>query len=220
MARQVVVAAGPFAAASATRFVNAAIPVSGTTQALTTTVVDTVQRRILVTYGNEGSARTLVLTGTNASGNVITETIAIPSGGASTAISVLDYLTLTSAMPLGGGWTAALSLGTIASTTAGSSPWVRLSEYGFAQTDIIVDVSGTVNYTVEYSNDDPNLVAPQSPVAVASMVWVPDATLAAQTTSKQVALSATPLWARVTANSYTTTGTATMAIHQMGGGNR
>jgi len=68
-------------------------------------------RRILLTFGVEGSARTLVLTGTNWSGLTITETLAVPSGAGATVASVLDYATLTSALPLGGGWTAAATLG-------------------------------------------------------------------------------------------------------------
>lgn len=216
MARTVVVSAGPFAAASATRFVNAVTPTSGTALTLLTNTVDAVQRRILLTVGSEGADRTLLLTGTNAAGNVISETVAVPASSAGTIISALDYLTLTSALPGGAGWTAALNLGTVATVTSGSSPWVRLDEYGFGPVDIEVDVSGTVNYTVEYSGDDPNLMLPQIAVPPASMIWTAG-TLAAQTTSKRDQLTAAPKWARITANSYTTTGSAKMNITQLGG---
>lgn len=215
--RSVVVTAGPFAAASATRFVNAVVPTSGAPLTLATTVVDAVQRRILLTVGSEGSARTLVLVGTNAAGNLITETVAVAASSAGTIISALDYLTLISATPLGGGWTAALNLGTTAATTSGSSPWVRSDDYGLGPTEISCTAVATVNYTVEYSDDDPNLVPPQVAVPPASMTWFPDATIAAQTGNKNAVITASPKWARVTVNSYSAAGQVTMNFRQTGG---
>src|SRR5215813_8621976 len=105
-------------AASANAIALSQTPVSGTPLTLNgasvtagVAVLDT-QRRVLLTYGNEASARTMVLTGTNDQGAAISETLAIPSGAGGTVASYFDYLTLTAALPLGGGWTAAVTLGT------------------------------------------------------------------------------------------------------------
>lgn len=106
------------AAASANNLATSQTPTSGTPLTLNGSavtggvgVLDT-QRRVLLTFGDEASARTLVLTGTNSQGTTIGETLSIPAGGSSTVASLRDYLTITKALPLGGGWTAAVTLGT------------------------------------------------------------------------------------------------------------
>ena len=132
-------------------------PVSGTALTLTGAALDT-SRRILLTYGNEGSARTLLLTGKNGSGAPITETLAIPSGGSGTVASLQDFATLTSAMPGGGGWTAAATLGT---NTVGSTPWVVLNAH-ITPFDVSAELefAGTANATVEVTNDSPLMPIP------------------------------------------------------------
>jgi len=106
-------------AANAALLAASQTPVSGTPLTLTGTALDTA-RRILLTFGNEVGNRTLLLTGTNGSGTAITETLAIASGGSGTIASLQDFATLSSALPLGGGWSAAATLGT---NTTGSSVW-------------------------------------------------------------------------------------------------
>lgn len=146
-----VVLVGPLAAANATLFYGPATPTSGTLLVLSGSQPDAA-RKILLTYGNEVAPRTLVVTGTNHTGNSIQETLAVPSGGAGTAATTQDFLTIVSAMPGGGGWSANISLGTNA---VASSPWMAASylfgpfEWGFAGV-----VSGTANWTVEFTLDE------------------------------------------------------------------
>ena len=114
------------AAASANCICASQTPTSGTALTINGSAASSgvatldVQRRVLLTYGNEASGRTLVLTGTNQAGAKITETLTVPSGGAGTVASLQDFYTITQALPLGGGWTAAVTLGT---NSTGSTPW-------------------------------------------------------------------------------------------------
>jgi hypothetical protein len=109
----------------------------------------------LVTFGNEASARTIVIAGTNADGNPIQETLAIPSGGGATAATVQDFATLTSILPLGGGWTAAATVGT---DTVASSPWKLTNAQNQAVSEISISgvVSGTISWGIEYTYNNPN----------------------------------------------------------------
>jgi hypothetical protein len=154
MAIPIVLTVGPLAAAVANWFAVSATPTSGTALTLAHTSVLT-PRRVELAYGNEASARTLRLTGTNADGNTIQETLAVPSGGAGTVYSSQDFLTLTEAMPLGSGWTAAMTLGT---NGIASSPWKLLNAQHQAYPSISWGgiVIGTVTWGIEYTYDNPN----------------------------------------------------------------
>ena len=145
---------GPLAGASANFFAVSATPTSGTPLTLAHTTPAT-PRRVLLTYGNEGSARTLVLTGTNADGNSIQETLAVPSGAGGTVATSQDFATLVSAMPLGGGWTAAMTLGT---NVVASSPWKIINPVAWGPTEVAWNgvATGTVNWSIEITLDNPN----------------------------------------------------------------
>lgn len=71
-------------------------------------------QQVVLTYGNEVAARTLVLSGTDTTGATIGETLSVPAGAAGTAQSTLSYNSITSAVPAGGDWTAPATLGTVA----------------------------------------------------------------------------------------------------------
>jgi hypothetical protein len=110
-------------------------------------------RRVLVTYGNEGSPRTLVLTGTDGAGSPITETLAIAAGASGTIASLQDFLTISRALPLGSGWSAAASIGTNA---VGSTQWFVPSQHitPFELTIGTVLISGTPAWSVDSSLTD------------------------------------------------------------------
>jgi hypothetical protein len=88
---------------------------------------------------------------------------------------------------------------TTTDATAGTtySRLVRMDSWASAQSAVQVTVTGTVNYTVETSMDDPN--DPTSPVAQASMVWVSatDANIVAKTATASGVLVATPIFVRI-----------------------
>jgi hypothetical protein len=215
--RPITVTTGAYAAGSTTVLAAAQAPVIGTALTLASTTLAT-PRRLLVTAGADAvTTRTMTLVGTGWDGSSISEVLAIPTGAGAT-VSSLDYKVLTSATPTGTGWSANVSLGTSATgvnTPMGSSSWVRLDDYGFAPVSLDLDVTGTVNVTVESSGDDPNLVAPQTPVAVGSMVWDVHPNLAAWTTSTHDQYTTAPRWVRLTQNSGA--GSAKLIVTQLGG---
>lgn len=166
-----VVTLGPLVAANPALLAASQTPTSGTALTQTASQPD-VARRILLTYGNEGSARTLLVSGTNGSGNPITETLAVPSGAGGTVATSQDFLTVTSLLPAGGGWTAAVTVGT---NGVASTIWKTLDIFQAGDTTFNAVVNGTVNYTVQYTLDDPNNIlgnanVPPVPFSVGGMI--------------------------------------------------
>lgn len=162
-----------------------------------------VARRLLFTTTADESANIATITGTDWAGGPITENLTLVSG--STVASVLDYKTVEKVTM------SAAAAGNISIGTNGvaASQWVRLDGWAPSYTSIQCNVSGTVNYTVQTSLDDPNnLIAPVSP---GSMVWIntSDTSVVAATTSQQSNFLFMPLWARVLLNSGTGSVTAT-----------
>jgi hypothetical protein len=107
-------------------------------------------RRVAIAYTGTDTSFTIV--GTNSTGNVITD-IAVGATGA--AQSNLDFVTVTSITPVGGGLTA-LTAGT---NGVGSSPWWTVNWRGKPPQTVSAGVelvTGTATYTVEYTFDDPN----------------------------------------------------------------
>lgn len=180
------------------------IAVSGaTTGAITVgaygpATLDTARRVLFTPTGND-SGITYFVSGLDGSGIPITETLA-GVNNPSTAYTVLDYAVINSILTSGAVGTA-LTVGT---NGICSSPWCRFDEMGaMAPTAVQVDGSGTVNWTVQQTLNDPN--SPTNPVAAASVDWVnhPDSGLVAQTTTTGVQgnYAYTPTFARVTMNS-------------------
>jgi hypothetical protein len=159
-------------------------------------------RRILFTFAADESANTFTLTGTDWGGNPISEVVA---GTATTAVSLLDYATVTS-ITISGNAAGAIEVGT--NGVAGSR-WVRLDEWALPQTAIQCNASGTVNYTVQQTLDDPN--SPFAPVAPAAVTWIDhaDVNLVGASTSVQGNYAYVPAYARVLLNSGTGSVTAT-----------
>lgn len=212
--RPIIVTVGPLAAASANNIALSQTPTSGTALTLNGALVSggvavlDLPRRVLLTYGSEGAARTLVVTGTDFYGMTISETLSIASGAAGTASTVLDYKTITSLVPAGGGWTAAVTVGT--ATIASSRP-VFLDTAGWPNVMLQITVSGTVNYTIQQSADDPNVVG------LANVAWQshPETAVVASAISVQTNYFFPPFVTRILLNSGS--GTCTYTITQSGG---
>lgn len=217
--RPIVVVVGGLAGASANAICLSQTPTSGTALTLNGALVSSgvavldKPRRVLVTYGVEASSRTLAFVGTNWSGAAISETVTIPSGGGGTVATVLDYATVTSITPAGGGFSAALTVGT---NGVASSAWIRLDQY---LTDSTLTgqfvVSGTVNFTVQGTLDDPN--SPTNPVTPDQVTWfsLTPAALVTATTSQLATITPVPTFIRVQLNSGTGTVTATVNQYSM-----
>ncbi len=152
-------------------------------------------RRVTLTSAGNDSGLTWTVTGTDRHGIAQSETL---SGGNATAVTtVLDYATVTGIS----GSAATAGNVTVGTSSVASSQWARFDE--FAPSDAIahVIVSGTVNYTVEETLDDPNSTL--NPISKSAMSWVPTgAALTAATTSQNANIAA-PIFARITLNSGT-----------------
>jgi len=148
------------AAASANNIALSQTPVSGTALTINGSAASggvatlDVARRVLLTYGNEAAARTLIVTGTNRSGNAISETLAVPSGAGGTVYTLQDFLTVTSLLPEGGGWTAAVTVGTNA---VGSTPWFYREWGQIGKMGVLVSIPASgPTVQLEVTWDDPN----------------------------------------------------------------
>lgn len=107
-------------------------------------------RRVTISY--TGTDTSFAIVGTNSTGNIITDT-AVGSSG--TAVSNLDFVTVTSITPVGGGLTGV----TAGTNGTGSSPWVIWNWRGYSPMNLgmaVELVSGSVNFTVQHTYDNPN----------------------------------------------------------------
>lgn len=171
-------------------------------------------RRVIITSGGDDTGITFTLAGTDWAGNPIGEVVAGVSTAA--ASSVLDYLTVTSVLASGAS-AGALQVGT---NGVAGSPWARFDDYaGNSQFGLQATVSGTVNYSVQYTYDDPNVITNQSPtptyqLARSEVTWVDsaDTAVVGATATKQSTGTVVPEFARVLLNSGS--GSVTMTIRQ------
>ena len=107
-------------------------------------------RRVVIAYTGTDTSFTIV--GTNSTGNLITD-VAVGSSGS--AQSNLDFVTVSKITPVGGGLTGV----TAGTNGVGSSPWVPFNWRGYSPMNLGVQVelvTGSVNFTVQYTFDDPN----------------------------------------------------------------
>jgi VCBS repeat-containing protein len=210
--RPIVVTVGPLAAASGNSIAQSQTP--GAAGALTlngSTVSGGVAylgaaQRVLVTSAGNDSAHTFTITGTNASNDTISEVLTGPN--AATVTSVLDYLTVKSIV-ISAAAAGAITVGT---GQTGASPWVRLDDWNAGQITLQCNVTGTVNYTAQTTNDDPN--SPTNPVTPANMTWIPGSFLTAQTTSASALIPSATAYVRVLLNSGS--GSVAMTVVQAG----
>lgn len=113
-------------------------------------VLDTA-RRILITTGSDETAFTATIYGFDKpeGGAQIQETVSLPNN--STVQSVRDFGRVTGVY-VDGNLVGNVQVGT---SGVGSIPW-QLSDYHLDPTNwrISIDVTGTVNYTLQYTDDD------------------------------------------------------------------
>lgn len=161
--------------------------------------------RVTITPAGDESANNFTITGTNWNGDVVSEVLAGKNATAST--SVLDYKTIISVVTEDA-TAAAVEIGTAQS---GGSRWVRLDGWANAQVGVQVNVSGTVDYSVEQTFDDPN--SPTNPVDAADVTWLAGpADITTESTAKASGFAYAPTFLRIVSNSGA--GTATMTAVQ------
>lgn len=160
-------------------------------------------RRVLVTTAGADAGKTMTITGTDANGNIQTDTVTLPS--ASTVYTSLDFLTVTG-ITISATAAGAIIVGT---NGIGGSRWVRLNDFAPSNISIQCDVTGTVNYTIQATLDDPN--DPFNPTPAEDVIWVnsSDAAVVASNSTQQSNFLFTPKYAKVLINSGSGTVVAT-----------
>jgi hypothetical protein len=197
--RPVVVTVGRLVAANTSNIATSQTPSAAGSLTLNGTLVsggvatmDT-PRRVLITTA---AAISFTITGTDWAGSPISETVT--NSGASVA-SVLSYLTVTN---ITNSATAGGNAITVGTNGVADSPWVRFDNYSFGAASIQANVSGTANYTLYFSNDDPNSAT--NPVNPNAMTWSTGLSpMVASAATAQGVMSTPFLWAKVTLNSGT-----------------
>lgn len=110
-------------------------------------------RRVILLSGGNDSGINFLITGTVASGAIVTDTVIGTNGG--TAQSNLDFVTISNIIGSG----AVASTVVVGTNGVGSSPWQTWNWQNSAPMNLgyaVELVSGAVNYTVQYTYDDPN----------------------------------------------------------------
>ena len=166
-------------------------------------------RRVLFTSSGTDTGVTITVTGTDWAGNAISETLTGGSSG-SPVYTVNDYLTVQAVK------VSAATAGTMAVGTNGvaSSPWINNDLWASQALTGQCVVSGTVNYTVQVTMDDPNSYG--NPVTLANIAW--DSTVSGvNAATASTTFAAQPgAWTRILLNSNTNPGYVRMTIGQFG----
>lgn len=201
-----IVSVGPLSTATADEIAAAQTLAAPGNLTLTATpyVLDAPRRVIITSVGNDSGA-TFAIVGTTFGGASVTEYV--PGANAGIASSTIDFATVIS-ISVDTATANDVEVGT--NEVAGSS-WVRMDSWASAQSVVQVNVTGTVNYSVQTTMDDPN--DPSNPTDILDVVWLDalDANLVSESTSKSGYFNQTPTFVRVLVNSGTGSVKATIA---------
>lgn len=207
---------GPLAAPAANNIATSQTPTSAVTinGSLATGGVATldVPRRVQITTGGSESGKTMTIVGTTFGDTTVTDVVSLPSS-ATTVASAIDFKTVTS-MTISSTAGAALTVGT--NGTAGS-PWFQPDPSLSGNVSIQVAVSGTVNYTIQQTLNDPNI---NTAILPYQMTWLSssDASVVGATASAQSNYLFLPSYSRVFLNSQTNPGYVIVTYIQASGG--
>lgn len=211
MSNILAVKVGPLAAANASNIAlsqttagAANLTLNGTTVTGGVATLDT-PRHVIVTSGGVDTGITFTATGTDFAGYPMVATVAGTSAGV--ADFGVSFKTITQISTSGATSGSGVTVGT--NTVADSAPQF-LDQFGFAPTALQVSVSGTVNFTVNQTLDDPTDPAwkwatGNQSTSFAKVIWInhPDTNLVSQTASVQGNYAYAPKITRVTLNSGT-----------------
>ena len=167
---------------------------------------------ITITSAGNDSAITFSVVGVRANPSGLNATFTETVRGTNAGISstLWSYILILSITPSGN--TAANV--TVGTNGVASSQWVNLDTWAGGTVATQCVVSGTVNYTVQLSNDDPNSYG--NPVARSAVTW--DGTAAGSNvtnaTTNQTWAGIPVGWARVLLNSNTNPGYVRMTLVQ------
>lgn len=149
-------------------------------------------RQVLITTAANESAKVLTIYGTDANGNTISEQVAGPNATTGTTV---QYFKTVTRVAVSAAFTGAVTVGT--NGVGGSRP-IALDQWA-SSTGLQVNIAGTVNFTVQSTNDNLNTTSGEL------VTWIdyPAAALAAATASAQGSYSPSPAFIRLKINSGT-----------------
>lgn len=189
---------------SATNIRAAASATTGAVTFTSTTLAGPLAYYLLLTTTAADQARVLTIVGTNSDGQALTESINLPN--ASTAITVNAFKTITSiTLDAGGATIGNLSIGTSNATRAALSPTMPIDVYS-EYTTTAVDISGTINFTVQKCYELVNRGETAN--------WV--TAQAAGAIDVVTAMTGPVAGVRLLISSYTNTATIAMSVMQAG----
>lgn len=152
------------------------------------------------------SGKTALLTGTDPDGNAQTETVTLP-GSSATVESTKYFKTLTSVVPSATIGADTMDIGWVDEFSTGT---YVLNWHNANAAHIHVDVTGTINYTVDQASGNPlTATAPAQ-----SLNWQAITAFSAKTAGVLGAAAVGVTAIRFIANSYTDGATATMYVNQ------
>lgn len=159
-------------------------------------------RHVLITSAGDDSGITFTLTGTDWNNQPISQ--AVTGGNATTAETTLDFATVTSIVSSG----STASTVTVGTNGIADSRPIFLDTFGFAPVTFQVTVSGTVNYTIKQSLDNPSVVG------LSNVNWFDctDTNFVAATANKTGGYANPPYVMKLVLNSGS--GSATMTVIQ------
>lgn len=168
-------------------------------------------RNVIFTSGGNDSSVTIAISGTDWAGTPISESLA--GGNAAAVSTVLDYLTIMR-ITVSAATATTIEVGT--NGIAGSQ-WINLDEWAPGPVAGQCVGSGTVNYSVETTNDDPNSYG--NPVARSAVTWdttLPPTAVVDATATQSFALAVSPVFCRILLNSESGSGFVRMTLAQNG----
>ena len=195
---------GPLVAASANNIAlsqttsgAAALILNGTLASGGVATLDT-PRNILITDGGNDSTIKFIVAGTTFGNSPVTETVTGTNGG--TVATLTDFATVTSIKTTGATSGSGVTVGT--TTTAGSN-WLCMDEWALSPLACQVEVTGTINYTMQLTSDDPN--GYNSTLTIPGVTWDSSmpGLLVSQTTSAFTVFTGIPKFVRILLNSGT-----------------
>lgn len=213
--RPVTAVVGPLTAATANNIALSQTPATAGALTLNGSLasggVATIANPQMVKITTTDTTTVFTIVGQTPTGTLLTETLV---GGGTSVTSKLDYRKITS-ITVNQGTTAAVTVGT---SGVGATPWVFCDAWADPPISIQCVVSGTVNYTVQWTNDDPN--DPSNPVAPSAMTWINsnDSAVVNATATAMSNNQFAPTYVRTLLNSGT--GTVTMKVIQYNVANR
>jgi hypothetical protein len=213
--RSIVVQVGPLAAPSANNIAASQTPSGAgnltlSAGAIAGTTPDKPRRVLFTPAGAEGGNGTIwTIYGTDWNNTPISETVTAVDNP-STVYTVYDYKTVTR-IAVNKAQAGAVTVGT--NGIASSRP-IFMDPWGLPTISLQVTASGTINYTVQQTLDDPN--SPTNPVAYTSVTWVNNATSAfvSTTATAQGSNAFVPRMFRLLVNSNTNPAYAVMTVIQ------